>query len=123
MTSVLNVDTIAAKDGTSPVALTKQQANKAHYSYDQSTNTVATEAFNISSVTDHATGYHYGNYTNSMAQANHPVTFTADAVINFWDENTVARTTSSTGSIATMSSGFSLIDVQFISAVSHGDLA
>ena len=28
MTSVLNVDTIAAKDGTSPVELTKQEAVK-----------------------------------------------------------------------------------------------
>ena len=28
MTSVLNVDSIAAKDGTSPVALTKQSAAK-----------------------------------------------------------------------------------------------
>ena len=28
MTSVLNVDTIAAKDGTSPVGLTKQSAAK-----------------------------------------------------------------------------------------------
>ena len=29
MTSVLNVDTIAAKNGTSPVTLTKQHATKA----------------------------------------------------------------------------------------------
>ena len=28
MTSVLNVDTIAAKDGTSPVELTKQQCGE-----------------------------------------------------------------------------------------------
>jgi hypothetical protein len=31
MTSVLNVDSIAAKDGTSPVELTKQSAAKAWF--------------------------------------------------------------------------------------------
>jgi hypothetical protein len=31
MTSVLNVDEIAAKDGTSPVTLTKQSAAKAFH--------------------------------------------------------------------------------------------
>ena len=30
MTSVLNVDTIAAKNGTDPVTLTKQEALKVH---------------------------------------------------------------------------------------------
>ena len=35
MASEMYVDTIAASDGTSPATLTKQQANKGHFSYNQ----------------------------------------------------------------------------------------
>ena len=55
MTSILNVDTIAAKDGTSPVALTKQSAAKSTIVYDQTVPSI-TGSFNISSLTDNATG-------------------------------------------------------------------
>ena len=63
MTSVLNVDTIADKAGTGPVGLTKQNAAKALLWYDGSGNTIDT-SFNISSVTDSATGKFFPNLTN-----------------------------------------------------------
>ena len=63
MTSVLNVDTIAAKDGTSPVALTKQSAAKV---WGLTTSAAAvTASLNLSSGTDHGTG----DYSYSLSSA------------------------------------------------------
>ena len=54
MTSVLNVDTIAAKDGTSAATLTKQSAAKA---FVEGSNAAAlSKSFNISTGTDNGTG-------------------------------------------------------------------
>ena len=75
MTSVLNVDTIAAKNGTSPVVLTKQVAPKAVFGMNMSSSTFATvttnsipsATLNIASAVDAGTGDAHGNYINSMA--------------------------------------------------------
>ena len=56
MTSVLNVDTIADKAGTGPVALTKQTAAKLTLHYDQVNGPTVLNSFNVGSVTDAATG-------------------------------------------------------------------
>ena len=74
MTSVLNVDTIAAKDGTSPVGLTKQAAAKVTFNMnlrsdttmDIVNNAISTECLNVSSGTDAGTGLARGNLTNAM---------------------------------------------------------
>ena len=78
MTSVLNVDSIAAKNGTSPVALTKQSAAKAFYIFNQSstthrgsitTNESGTQSLNASSYTDNTTGDISVSLTNSFSDA------------------------------------------------------
>ena len=61
MTSVLNVDTIADKAGTGPVALTKQSAAKAWSIFDQVNSNTIDDSFNISTITDRGTGSTYGN--------------------------------------------------------------
>ena len=70
MTSVLNVDTIADKAGTGPVALTKQEATKAYCWVDSynSPSSVIT-SLNISSITDEGTGTTTLNFTNAFANA------------------------------------------------------
>ena len=73
MTSVLNVDTIAAKDGTSPVALTKQSAAKA-YIYSPATSASISDSFNISSITDGGTGQQDMTFTSAMSDANYSST-------------------------------------------------
>ena len=68
MTSVLNVDTIAAKDGTSNVELTKQIAAKAFYLFDATQSSLSsTDSFNVSSYKDVSTGRHTPQWTNTMA--------------------------------------------------------
>ena len=69
MTSVLNVDSIAAKDGTSPVELTKQVAAKSFCAWDFDPLSVA-DSLNISSQTDNGGGETLNSFTNAMAVLN-----------------------------------------------------
>jgi len=72
MTSVLNVDTIAAKDGTSPVGLTKQAAAKVFIRRDFNNN-ATDSSFNIASVTDNALGDQSMNITSAMSAATYSI--------------------------------------------------
>ena len=67
MTSVLNVDTSAAKDGTSPVALTKQSAAKVWVDISGRASPVVDDSFNVSSLDDVGTGDRRINFTNSLS--------------------------------------------------------
>jgi|DEB0MinimDraft_6_1074348.scaffolds.fasta_scaffold89550_3 hypothetical protein len=79
MTSVLNVDSIAAKDGTSPVELTKQSAAKMWVNFDGTASGAASrDSFNVSGMTDDATGKYTSSYTNSMS--NNTYAFTTATV-------------------------------------------
>jgi hypothetical protein len=76
MTSVLNVDTIADKAGTGPVALTKQQAAKHFVNYD-APNQTSDSSFNQSSVTDYAEGEFKSNFSSSFSSASNKVHITS----------------------------------------------
>ena len=67
MTSVLNVDTIAAKDGTSAATLTKQSAAKAWCKWNASVT--VDDSFNQSSMVDVGTGDYEVVFTNSFGAA------------------------------------------------------
>jgi len=70
MTSVLNVDSIAAKDGTSPVELTKQVAAKAWvYSVVSGGTPALTDSFNVSTITDVGPGDYKFNLASAMNNA------------------------------------------------------
>jgi hypothetical protein len=74
MTSVLNVDSIAAKNGTSPVTLTKQAATKA-FANMNGTGTIAfRDSLNASSLTDHSAGIYTTSWTNSFADTEYATT-------------------------------------------------
>lgn len=66
MTSVLNVDEIAAKNGTSPVALTKQSAAKAWANFDGTGTIAFRDSLNHSTLTDSGTGKYDISLTSSM---------------------------------------------------------
>jgi len=66
MTSVLNVDTIAAKDGTSPVGLTKQAAAKVFADFNTSSNNTIEKSLNVASKTDNGVGDSTLNFSNSF---------------------------------------------------------
>lgn len=64
MTSVLNVDTIVAKNGTDPVALTKQEAAKVTIAGSDAA--VLFRSLNVSSGVDEGTGDYKYNLTNAL---------------------------------------------------------
>ena len=70
MTSILNVDEIAAKNGTDPVTLTKQIAPKGYVQFNGTSTLTVNNSFNIGSVTDSATGKYVNNFTNAFSDAN-----------------------------------------------------
>ena len=68
MTSVLNVDTIADKAGTGPVALTKQNGAKAFTFSGDDASSFAVN-LNISSGIDEGTGDYIHNFTSAFSTA------------------------------------------------------
>ncbi len=122
MTSVLNVDTIAAKDGTSPVELTKQSAAKAYLTYDQTVPEID-GSFNVSSVTDNSAGNWNVNYTSNMNNTTYSW-FTGGQDSRFAGVNTgTVPTTSTIRYYTRIINTAALADVNLNTAGIHGDLA
>jgi len=141
MTSVLNVDSIAAKNGTSPVALTKQSAAKVAGTFDN-VNATLVSSFNVTSGTDSGTGDATFNITNALSS-------TSDRTIvwgawNTTDGGTSGASGNSTGGLtccqvsvapsassvrgrvvkgSSSSSDGTAIDVSAMNMVVHGGLA
>jgi hypothetical protein len=79
MTSVLNVDTIADKAGTGPVALTKQSAAKSWGHIDGTGTASLDGSFNVSTLTDVGTGQYKFTYTNSMNNDDYSVVYASSS--------------------------------------------
>ena len=77
MTSVLNVDTIADKSGTGPVALTKQHAAKAFIKLSGASQTIS-KSFNVSSRSDNGVGLSEITLTSAMDDVHFSKTALAD---------------------------------------------
>ena len=120
MTSVLNVDTIADKAGTGPVALTKQEALKCHFRSSGIYTGFQTGSLNCSSLTDNGTGDITVSWTNSFSGA----TYTVSGAASSTGARMVCFTSVATGSckfVGHTDAGAD-IDVQ-MSAMISGDLA
>ena len=125
MTSVLNVDTIADKAGTGPVALTKQSAAKVWYSIDGDAGTpVFFDSFNCASITDTATGRPTINFTNNMNNNDFAVGAlsgqTGGASLSFQSDT---PKTSGNVNIRTMNGAYTLTDTPNLDGIIMGDLA
>ena len=66
MSSILNVDTIATKNGTSPVSFTKQQAAKLVAGCTLAGSLNSASSLNVSSLADGGTGLNTVNATNAF---------------------------------------------------------
>ena len=131
MTSVLNVDTIAAKDGTSPVALTKQSAAKAWANWNGAGTLAVNDSLNLSSISDLGTGNYQLNFSSSLNNDDYAYNFTGNGraessrFLHSAMDYTVA-----TGSLQmywsgslNSSWGVAYCDTNASLAVIHGDLA
>jgi hypothetical protein len=126
MTSVLNVDTIADKAGTGPVALTKQSAAKSTLRFDGDNNEIDSST-NVSSVADNGSGDYTASVTNSLNDAlyQYVVTVRNDNSSNSYHGGPRAdnylTTTTYQWVVWRDGSGFS--DSFYNSLAIHGDLA
>ena len=76
--SELRANTISDAAGTGPVTLTKQSAAKAWISVNQTGTQAILASFNVSSITDIATGGTAVNYSSAMASATYAALATAN---------------------------------------------
>jgi hypothetical protein len=127
MTSVLNVDSIAAKDGTSPVELTKQSAAKVWVNFNGTGTIAERDSFGVTSLTDKTTGQYDVNFSSGFTDANY------SGVANGWRSGvghafvthvpTGNTTTSTTSLVLASNTTPSFTDVSDICVNYHGDLA
>ena len=122
MTSVLNVDTIADKAGTGPVALTKQSAAKCFAQYDQSSGLTLNDSLNVSSTSDDDTGDSTHNWTNNYSTSTYALGGMGGHDAGTRVLTTTAKSASSI-SVALSNSSQAGIDENDVSYIGHGDLA
>ena len=124
MTSVLNVDTIAAKDGTSAATLTKQSAAKFFFSFRPDSSNTINASFNHSSLTDNGTGDFTCAFTNSFTGT---AAYSLSGSVYDGGTTTVSGVMSDTpaaGSIRfSTASTSAFVDRAYTNATIHGDLA
>ncbi len=109
MSSVLNVDTIADKAGTGPVALTKQSAAKAWSNFDGSGTVATRDSFNQSSLTDNNSGRQSIGYTNNMNDTNYSATACASLADGNADSNAGIASPARNTTTPLTTSGMSLL--------------
>ena len=116
MTSVLNVDSIAAKDGTSAVTLTKQTAAKMWCNNDQNGQTI-NDSFNVSSISDPGAGKTDYAFANTMVNSSHaPQSSGFDNAVYVDFATSLVATTG-------FRSQTNNVDLEGLFVLTHGDLA
>ena len=125
MTSVLNVDEIAAKDGTSPVTLTKQSAAKAWITYKGTSTNAIMDSLNMSGVVDNGTGDYTMSFTNSMNNSAYNLVDGTERLENNNSPGITGFETTGTGSYIhnNWSSSFGVSDMFRTYSQVQGDLA
>ena len=125
MTSVLNVDSIAAKNGTSPVELTKQSAAKAWANFTNLTTFAVNGSFNCSSVTDLGVGAGDPQFTNNMNDSNYSATASGEksSVLHAVMGGVNNPATDHVTIVTAQGSNNSALDCEFVFFSLHGDLA
>lgn len=124
--SEIRANTISDAAGTGPVTLTKQSAAKAWASVDQrSGGATLLKSFNVSSVTDNATGDFSLSFSSSFSDGNYSTSGSAgdiDFSFNYRAVATFAPTASSARYGVSVISTLALVD-DYGYATIHGDLA
>jgi len=126
--SEIRATTISDAAGTGPIALTGQSAAKAWVNFSSNGGGTASirSSFNVSSITDDATGQHTATLTSSMSSANHTPSLSGSRIgsgdyrgaINF--RGTGASTTIKS---QTTQDTWTNYDWDFVFYQTHGDLA
>ncbi len=121
--STLKADTIQSTSG-GPVTLTKQTAAKVLLWFDGNTSNTIENSFNISSVTDNATGTFYPNLTNALTSSKEIISgeTARNGTPNLSGTGGNTQNSSSQIICLTSNTSGSETDAEFCMAA-HGDLA
>jgi hypothetical protein len=124
--SHLRANTISDAAGTGPVTLTKQSAAKAWVNFNGTGTIAARDSFNVSSLTDNATGHYSVNYTATMDDANYGAVCSGGlytSAINNRASTTNNTQAASVDAVITVCTTGAFIDIDLVTAIVHGDLA
>ena len=119
--SDIRANTISDAAGTGPITLTKQSAAKA-WVYEQS-GTVLVESFNISSITDNATGEYGHNLTSAMVSTDGNISMPICRTSDDRSASVIINSASQFTSYARDISSSGAMEDSYMLAVTHGDLA
>jgi len=125
--STIKADTIVASDGSSPVTLTKQSAEKAWANTNQTSTQSNRDSFNVASITDGGSGVTTLAFTNSMNNGNYSTTGqegstnTIGYVVQMPYNTT--NTSSQYGIVGFNNDRTATADVVVVNSAVHGDLA
>ena len=125
--SEIKVSTISDKAGTGPATLTGQYAARAWANYVGTGTPAVSDSFNVSSLTDLATGRQAPSWTNNFTTANYsivsasPCTALATAFTN--DAGPGSSDLAAGSAEVFVGNGSSMIDSGVVCCVAHGDLA
>jgi hypothetical protein len=116
-------------DGTTSVASTYvvNGSAKAWVNFNGTGTIAARDSFNVASLTDNGTGDYSCNFSSAMGNANYAPTFGFDgtgvAEMRCLESSTSRRNTTALVGILTNNSGGDVVDINFVYATIHGDLA
>ena len=132
--SEIRTDTISAANGTDPVTLTKQSAAKAWVNFNGSGTVAIRDSQGVSGLVDNGTGDYTSNFTSSFSAVDYTGTTSSSwdtvtsGVLNF--NRAVGSSGYSTTSLFRMqnvvvdsTTNRTGLDVNYLYAVFHGDLA
>jgi hypothetical protein len=130
--STIKVDTLVAADGSSAVTLTKQVAPKAWLNYKHKSTVSVRDSFNISSVTDSATGYGTANFSTNFGNDDYAPLVMGDGDSSSHHTSAATRATTGDANVTFTTSahayymhniGGTTIDAIYVTAQYIGDLA
>lgn len=132
--SEIRTDTISAANGTDPVTLTKQSAAKAWVNFNGTGTIAIRDSQGVSGLVDNGTGDYTSNFTSSFSAVDYTGTTSSSwdtvtsGVLNF--NRAVGSSGYSTTSLFRMqnvvvdsTTNRTGLDVNYLYAVFHGDLA
>jgi len=126
--STLNVGTIKSISSAAPVfqntsGTEKGQLCKAWVNFNGTGTVAIRDSFNVSSITDNATGDYTLNFTNNMASANYVLCMSGSTNNSFARAGTQAASsmTASTARVFTANSSGSSVDREYCAVTIFGD--
>lgn len=123
--STLKVNTIqntSAAHSSTPEEIAQGRA-KVWVNFNGGGTVAIRDSFNVSSITDHATGQYTATYTTAMSNANYAALITTQAGLSAYGFGTGDNTQTSTAlvNIFTITNGGSTQDVSNVSVAIFGD--